>query len=294
MHVNRSSKPPSGHVAPARLRLPVLYTKQIQKKRKTFSDGILKVSFSKGSCYCTLIEAGDVREMSLENRSLEPAEVQMILNKVPHTLKLEKHLVEVSFDEIQPTVAVQQPLSKIPKKFVAPSRYDPPERFPESDFMPRSTFSNFPSSSATSRPVAGVPKKKYGIEDDELDVIWNSSSQTNHDSDQPEEPVPFSHSSHYNEARRAHSQPPTVSSTSTSYTFLEKDRVIVSPDENEEEEDHLRPVRNEIPNNKAIPKPEQKAMGKNQHPPKAVPPPAFQNNDSLFEGFHLSSSIWND
>lgn len=61
--------------------MPCLYTKQKTKKRKTFTDGILKVSESNG--LCILYSASDTfisaKEGSLESQFISPQEAKKVL-----------------------------------------------------------------------------------------------------------------------------------------------------------------------------------------------------------------------
>ena len=61
--------------------MPCLYTKQKTKKRKTFTDGILKVSESNG--LCILYSASDTfisaKEGSLESQFISPLEAKKVL-----------------------------------------------------------------------------------------------------------------------------------------------------------------------------------------------------------------------
>lgn len=64
--------------------MPCLYTKQKTKKRKTFTDGILKVSESNG--LCILYSASDTfisaKEGSLESQFISPLEAKKVLQGV--------------------------------------------------------------------------------------------------------------------------------------------------------------------------------------------------------------------
>ena len=61
--------------------MPCLYTKQKTKKRKTFTDGILKVSESNG--LCILYSASDTfisaKGGSLESQFISPLEAKKVL-----------------------------------------------------------------------------------------------------------------------------------------------------------------------------------------------------------------------
>ena len=167
------------------MRINVLYTKHITKKRKTYSDGILKVTFNRGNCFCSLIDVGDVREVSLETRHLEAAEAQLILSRTPHTLKLENHIIDLTFDDQAPESAPPvQPALKIPKKFVPPSRYEPADKFlddgPSSYSTSRSNFSV--AATVQKSSSASFSRNRYPIEDEELDEIWDTgnSNPPNH------------------------------------------------------------------------------------------------------------------
>jgi hypothetical protein len=80
-------------------KLNVIYTKQVKKKRKTYSDGILKVKLTNGNCSCILMDAGDPQEVGIDKRQLSKVESKLFVQQQSHSLKLHSHLVEVSFDK---------------------------------------------------------------------------------------------------------------------------------------------------------------------------------------------------
>jgi hypothetical protein len=94
-------------------RLNVIYTKQVKKKRKTYSDGILKVKLTNGNCSCILMDTGDPQEVGIDKRQLSKVESKLFVQKQSHSLKLHSHLVEVSFTNISfPPSEELQPTSK--------------------------------------------------------------------------------------------------------------------------------------------------------------------------------------
>ncbi len=139
------------------LRIPCLYTKQVQKKRKVWSDGVLRVTNNKGIVICTLIDAEDVRSIGLESRQLVSAEVTKLMSKQTLTIGMDNHLIEVSFEQ-QKNESINPPL-KI-AKFVPPSRIAAP---PSVGVIAKAPAAS--SSAASKRSL-----------DEELDDLWGISS----------------------------------------------------------------------------------------------------------------------
>ena len=177
------------------LRLNCMYTKHINKKRKTWSDGILKVAIEGDAIQVTLINPDDPREMPLDGRQLEPGEVLRFKNRSPHELQLENYIVDVSFDEAssgnhatQAVVKPGQPPLKLPK-FVPPSRYIPPNAKENNNptqitnnnnnrYMPSSSAQpNSASSSVANRTYVSSGRSAYQISESELDDIWGEAPQ---------------------------------------------------------------------------------------------------------------------
>jgi Protein of unknown function (DUF2439) len=74
--------------------MPCLYTKQKTKKRKTFTDGILKVSESNG--LCILFSASDTfisaKQGSLESQFISPQEAKKVLQGTPRKCLISEEL----------------------------------------------------------------------------------------------------------------------------------------------------------------------------------------------------------
>lgn len=179
------------------IRLPCLYTKQITKKRKAWSDGILKISINKGIYFATLLDVEDLRGTGLESRQLEGMEVNKLTNRQSFTLTMDQHLIEVTFEPSSSEnsssvmqISGQKPIApqttagegsgsgsgsgggegvggrrllKLPK-FVPPSRLvRPSPPLP----TPNPAGLHFPSSSANS-----ARNSQPSALDDELDDLW--------------------------------------------------------------------------------------------------------------------------
>ncbi len=159
---------------PTVLRLPCMYTKQINKKRKVWSDGILKVVIDGDIYHCTLLDAEDVRGIGLDSRQLEPAEVVRFKNRQAHNLEMENYIVDVIFDDLSSTGA---PSLKLPK-FVPPSRYIPPHHPPKQEL--RKNMSQNHNLGDVKLQTGG---RAYRVTDGELDDIWgNEASSGNRNS----------------------------------------------------------------------------------------------------------------
>uniref|UniRef100_A0A7S3HJN9 5'-3' DNA helicase ZGRF1-like N-terminal domain-containing protein n=1 Tax=Spumella elongata TaxID=89044 RepID=A0A7S3HJN9_9STRA len=144
-------------------RLKCMYTSQLTKKRKTWSDGILKVFFSGGSYQCSLLDGAKLRETVLVSRQLESVEIQALKKNEEIELDFEGYLVTVSAGNPELDAAKIGPPLKLPK-FVPPSRFVPPTRLTE----------QIPSTNATTMPKSiGASKGPYRVSNDELDDIWD-------------------------------------------------------------------------------------------------------------------------
>lgn len=170
---------PVGESAVIYRRLSCLYTKQVQKKRKAWRDGVLQVSICAGTYSCRIIDAGDLRGIGLETRQLEPLEIQHFLNETPFTLAMDQHLVELTFEKAEQKGRQQdasadnaQPQVLKLKKFTPPSRVvrPPPAPVPISA-APSSFGSSGYSNSSHRNPVGKVSL------DAELDELWGLSNQ---------------------------------------------------------------------------------------------------------------------
>ena len=144
-------------------RLKCMYTSQLTKKRKTWSDGTLKVFFSGGSYQCSLLDGAKLRETVLVSRQLESVEIQALKKNEEIELDFEGYLVTVSAGNPELDAAKIGPPLKLPK-FVPPSRFVPPTRLTE----------QIPNTGATTMPKSiGVSKGPYRVSNDELDDIWD-------------------------------------------------------------------------------------------------------------------------
>lgn len=172
------------------LRLNCMYTKQINKKRKIWSDGLLKVAIDGESIHVTLVNAEDPRQLPLDSRQLEPSEVQRFKTRTGHEIQLENYIVDVSFDDNSSTstatnavTAVKPPPLKLPK-FVPPARVVPAAKENTNNSSQSNMGNNNnrypPSSSATATNAAvsgrsyGNSRSAYQISDNELDDIWGA------------------------------------------------------------------------------------------------------------------------
>lgn len=149
-------------------RLKCMYTTQLTKKRKTWSDGMLKVFFSGGSFQCSLLDAGKLRETVLASRQLESLEVQQLKKNEEIELDFEGYLVTVSAGTSEHDVLKVGPPLKLPK-FVPPSRYVPPSR--QADMY--GNGSNNPVAAVSNRVRSVCVSGPYKVSNDELDDIWD-------------------------------------------------------------------------------------------------------------------------
>lgn len=160
------------------LRLSCMYTKQMTKKRKAWSDGILRVTIHNGIYSCTVIDAEDVRGIGLETRSLEPAEVAKFKSCQPFTLTMDNHLVDVSFEpEQHPQASAPNSVEFKFKRFTPPSRFVRQQASEPPMAIDRSNHSGVSKEKAPSTSL-----------DDELDSLWGIQR-----SDVPQE-MPVNHS----------------------------------------------------------------------------------------------------
>lgn len=146
-------------------RLKCMYTTQLTKKRKTWSDGQLKVFFSGGSYQCSLLDCGRLRETILVSRQLEILEVQQLKKSEEIELDFEGYLVTVCAGTSEHDEAKVGPPLKLPK-FVPPSRYVPPVR--QVDHFVNESKGNV-SVNSRQESVSGP----YKVSSDELDEIWD-------------------------------------------------------------------------------------------------------------------------
>ena len=161
--------------AQSNLKLECMYTKHLVKKRKAWSDGYLKVHINNGIYECSLIDAGDVREIPLQSRLLEPPEIKLFQSRLLKDISMDDYLIEVTYSDSCATSSIQLKSGadvKLMKKFVPPSRYIPPNR-------PSLSNNPIPSSNRSQEPSGTVPAKlttrgQYTVDDDELDSIWNA------------------------------------------------------------------------------------------------------------------------
>lgn len=165
--------------------IPCLYTKQVLKKRKAWTDGKAKISHSKGLYFCSLIDAEDLRSKSLESCQLQPAEVVMLKKRENFVINMENHLVELDFTQSvqynENKQAENKSVSvtnlKLPK-FVPPSTVAPPSRR-DTNSEAFDTFRDRqpgaygrPSAAYNSSASSGLGKRSL---DEELDDLWGET-----------------------------------------------------------------------------------------------------------------------
>jgi hypothetical protein len=279
-------------------KLPVLYTHQVTRKKKTYSDGFLKVTVRQSQLHCSLVDAEDPREMILESRTLEYAESKKLLDKQDHLLTFDKYVIQVNFEEEERTVSknnevkANEPLSSQsapllkPKKFKVPSHYVPPSCDDSDNEEESNDDRKFPVSSRALANNASVRTQKtpagnskYLVDDDELDDIWNSNNNPSlKKKKRGYDDENIVNSSEEDYSRNNHPKKKGPSSGSTSHRHLE---------EASQSQSHSRLRRNNSLNCSDI------------SPATKISRTQFEtaenNNDiGLFAGFNLSSSIWNE
>ena len=177
-------------------RIKCMFTTQLTKKRKTWSDGVLKVFYTGGGYQCSLIDTGKLRETSLTSRQLESVEVQKLKKNEEVELEFESYLVTVSAG-INDYDAVAPPL-KLPK-FIPPSKY---VVIPKTVEVPATVMRN-------TMPTQSGP---YRVTADELDDIWDRDesipkNRTNDHINMQDVPNPASWSSNISNGNKDNSIP---------------------------------------------------------------------------------------
>ena len=197
-------------------KLKCMYTKQLLKKRKTWMDGILKVTYNGSGYQCTLMDAANLAGKCLDGRQLTSMEAGKLKSNEEFELELESYLVEVLSEAngiengqvaAEPPKKVGPPL-KLPK-FVPPSRYVPPVKEATGSYeysaMHRMSNSYAPAPALqTDNPQTGknwgniesryVPVKQtgpgkdeeldyskrgpYRVADEELDELWENGDDS--------------------------------------------------------------------------------------------------------------------
>ncbi|RYG66344.1 DUF2439 domain-containing protein, partial [archaeon] len=161
--------------------VPCLYTKQLLKKRKAWTDGKARISHSKGLYFCTLIDAEDLRCKGLESCQLQSAEVIMLKKRENFVINMENHLVEIDFTQ-SPQLNTSKQIEenqvsatrlKLPK-FVSPSTVAPPPRDANLDAF---------NASREKQPgvygrTAGSGTAKRSL-DEEIDDLWGETPTHN-------------------------------------------------------------------------------------------------------------------
>lgn len=144
-------------------RIKCMFTSQLTKKRKTWSDGVLKVYYAGGCFQCSLIDSEKLRESVLCGRPLEKVEVEKLKKNEEVELEFENYLVSITagvdYDAVGPPLKLPK---FVPPRSVAPSIIEPPS---QNYTAPR------PSESA----AFGRP---YRVSADELDDIWDREQPT--------------------------------------------------------------------------------------------------------------------
>lgn len=151
-----------------------LYTNQITKKRKTWSDGYLKVNLTESGKFCTLTTQSNI---VLESKQLETNESEAIFAKQSIELVFENYLVQLEDYgdhncDTQSIEKVFQPPLKL-TKFVPPSRFVPPIN--QSVDLPGVNTNHVQSSNSFSQGSRAI-SSSYNITDEELDSLWGNNS----------------------------------------------------------------------------------------------------------------------
>lgn len=167
----------TSYIASKVRKLKCMFTTQVSKKRKAWSDGLLKIFFSGGTYHCSLIDSSKIRETSLVGRQLESIEVQKLKKNEEIELEFEGYLVTVLAGNEYDETKIGPPL-KLPK-FVPPSTYVPVQKPPNHQSMSQMP----PSDGLTNRP--GAAPYSYKVTVDELDELWDretgaSTARTDH------------------------------------------------------------------------------------------------------------------
>jgi hypothetical protein len=155
------------------LKLKCMYTKHLVKKRKSWNDGFLKVSWTGNSAVCSLVDANEGRQIILESRVLELSELALINKGDEFTLDLENYLVQIEMQLKNIQTTSQQPILKLPK-FVTPTSVARKVTPLQSSQLQGQQLSA-PTLSTCPVFTSGV----YKVSTDELDDIWgNPQSQS--------------------------------------------------------------------------------------------------------------------
>jgi hypothetical protein len=157
-------------------RIKCMFTTQLTKKRKTWSDGVLKVFYAGGCFQCTLIDTEKLRESTLCSRPLEKIEVDKLKKNEDVELEFENYLVQVTAGVDSDAVGPPLKLPKfIPPRCIAQPALPP---VPQAPVQPLSS--------------SGGSGSTYKVTFDELDDIWdrerppkpqtaNAAQQSRHD-----------------------------------------------------------------------------------------------------------------
>eukprot|EP01040_Poterioochromonas_malhamensis_P004806 gene4806-5158_t len=288
------------------IRLSVLYTNQLTKKRKAFSDGVLKIYTYGSNVKCILFAVDEHgRETLLETRVLQQVEIELFRSKTNHILKLQKHMVDVSFEndkEDNVTAAsVTSSLSArsgiLPKKFVPPSNFVPTTtaNTADEDELPRGVRGFKPPSTSS---ASNMSYGRYPVQEDELDDIWNTTSTSKPKSSNPPANPKLTQSKtaanddddndrHQSKRRKSHERSPnekkevrfsTGAELKNTFTYDRPDvdergdqksggRQKSQIEDDDEEEEEFGYDHSNTNNN---------------------------NDNTLFDGFNLTTNIWTD
>eukprot|EP01038_Epipyxis_sp_PR26KG_P012731 gene12731-17072_t len=181
-----------------------LYTKQMLKKRKSWTDGYLKITTNNNFATCLLCDAHDASGKVLQSKALNKLELSHIQNKVEFTLEFEDYLVNIEYEtDLQEnlnsaynnsnhqnnTSRIQTTSFKIPSKFVPPSKYVPSSVQNINDFHDNSNpYINNSSATANISNGNRIYKqlqtdsefggRRYKISNQELDGIWDEDESS--------------------------------------------------------------------------------------------------------------------
>ncbi len=153
-------------------KLKCMYTKHLVKKRKSWNDGFLKIIFNNNTAICTLVDVNDIRQVGLESRQLELAEINKINKREEFTLELEHHLVQIESYTGEEDKQTFQPPLKLPK-FSVP-KFVPPKNPPPLQLAENRSFENGKETHSFMSTSGRLNGKSYKINNTELDDIWGS------------------------------------------------------------------------------------------------------------------------
>jgi hypothetical protein len=154
--------------------LDCLFTTQLTKKRKSWTDGKLKVLHDGPLAHGILLNQDGIKEIVA--RPLEKYEIAKLNNKETINLEFENYLIDVQYDIADEKILSTLP--KFPKKFVPPSSIVPKSK---------AAHVEVDSTPLIRQQAQKLQAAAYPVTSDELDNIWGvtGSSQNNNTSNDP-------------------------------------------------------------------------------------------------------------